>query len=137
MSTFVCDIVTPENLLFSEEVYFVSVPATEGEFGVLSKRSPIMSTLNSGAIHIRREEGGKTLCFAVAGGYVESDGNRLVVLASRAIDVSTLDPDEVNSGKADAEKKLTALAGDDSRTAFYRDELAWYTLLGTLLAREQ
>jgi F-type H+-transporting ATPase subunit epsilon len=135
MATFICDIVTPENLLFSEEVSFVSVPATEGEFGVLAKRSPIMSTLNSGAINIRREESGEMLRFAVAGGYVESDGNKLVVLASRAIDVSTVDPDEARDSRAEAEKKLAALAEDDSRTAFYRDELVWYTLLETLLTR--
>jgi F-type H+-transporting ATPase subunit epsilon len=135
MATFICDIVTPESLLFSEEVHFVSVPATEGEFGALAKRSPIMSTLNSGAINIRREEGGEALRFAVAGGYVESDGNKLVVLASRAIDVSTVDPDETRENRAEAEKKLAALAEDDSRTAFYRDELAWYTLLEALLAR--
>jgi F-type H+-transporting ATPase subunit epsilon len=135
MATFNCDIVTPESLLFSEEVQFVSVPATEGEFGVLAKRSPIMSTLNRGEIRIRREEGGEMLSFAVSGGYVESDGAKIVVLASRAADVSTLVSDEVGSGKAEAEKKLNTLAEDDSQAAFYRDELAWYTLLETLLAR--
>jgi F-type H+-transporting ATPase subunit epsilon len=135
MSSFVCEIVTPESLLFSEEVYFVSVPATEGEFGVLAKRSPIMSTLNSGEIRIRREDGGEVLRFAVAGGYVESDGEKIVVLASRAIDVGMVDADEVRDGKVDAEKKLATLGEDDSRATFYRDELAWYNLLETLLAR--
>jgi hypothetical protein len=66
---------------------------------------------------------------------VESDGAKIVVLASRAAEVSTLVADEVSSGKAEAEKKLNALAEDDSQVAFYRDELAWYTLLETLLAR--
>jgi hypothetical protein len=66
---------------------------------------------------------------------VESDGAKIVVLASRAAEVSTLVADEVSSGKAEAEKKLNTLAEDDSQVAFYRDELAWYTLLETLLAR--
>jgi F-type H+-transporting ATPase subunit epsilon len=135
MSSFFCDIVTPESLLFSEEVYYASVPATEGEFGVLAKRAPIMSTLNQGVVRVRREEGGEVQRFAVAGGYVEADGRKLVVLANRAAAVASADLDEVRASKADAEKKLTALAEDDSRAAFYRDELAWYTLLETLLTQ--
>jgi F-type H+-transporting ATPase subunit epsilon len=133
MSSIICDIVTPANLLFSEEVYSVAVPATEGEFGVLAKRTPIMSTLKSGAIRIRREEGGEPLRFAVAGGYVESDGRKVVVLANRAVDVGTLNVDEVRAEKTDAEKKLASLAEDDSQAAFYRDEIAWFKLLEGLL----
>jgi F-type H+-transporting ATPase subunit epsilon len=135
MSSIICDIVTPASLLFSEEVYSVAVPATEGEFGVLAKRAPIMSTLKSGAVRIRREEGGEPLRFAVAGGYVESDGSKVVVLASRAVDVGTLNIDEVRGEKTDAEKKLASLAADDSQAAFYRDEIAWFKLLESLLNR--
>jgi F-type H+-transporting ATPase subunit epsilon len=132
MSSVICEIVTPASLLFSEEVYLVSVPATEGEFGVLAKRSPIMSTLKSGEVRIRREEGGEVKRFAVAGGYVESDGAKVVVLATRAADVGALDAEEVRDGRAEAEKKLASLAEDDSQAAFYRDELAWYVLLEKL-----
>jgi F-type H+-transporting ATPase subunit epsilon len=135
MSTFFCDIVTPESLIFSEEVNFVSVPAAEGEFGVLAKRSPIMSTLNNGEIRVRRKEGDQFTRFAVSGGYVESDGSKVVVLASRAIDVSGVSLDEARASKAASEKMLATLAEEDSRAAFYHDELAWYTLLETLASR--
>ncbi|MDR1014944.1 MAG: ATP synthase F1 subunit epsilon [Coriobacteriales bacterium] len=135
MASFLCDIVTPASLLFSEEVSFVSVPATEGEIGILAKRSPIMSTLRGGEIRIKREEGDAALRFAVAGGYVESDGNKVVVLASRAVGVDTLDAEEVRVAKEASEKELAAFAADDSRAAFYRDELSWYTLLQALLAK--
>jgi F-type H+-transporting ATPase subunit epsilon len=135
MASFLCDIVTPASLLFSEEVNFVSVPATEGEIGILAKRSPVMSTLRGGEVRIKREEGADALRFAVAGGYVESDGNKVVVLASRAVEVDTLDAEEVSSARAASEKSLAAFADDDSRAAFYRDELSWYTLLQALLAK--
>jgi F-type H+-transporting ATPase subunit epsilon len=135
MSEFICEIVTPESLLYSERVYYVSVPASEGEFGVLARRAPIMSTLNEGEIRVKPREDGETLRFAVAGGYVESDGSKLVVLATRAADVSTVELDEVRAALAESEKKLAALNADDLRAAFYHDELAWYTLLETLLTR--
>jgi F-type H+-transporting ATPase subunit epsilon len=135
MASLICEIVTPESLLFSEEVHFVSVPATEGEFGVLSKRAPIMSTLNLGEVVIKRDESATPVRFAVAGGYVEADGAKVVVLANRAADITTIDADATQASKSDAEKRLAALAEDDSHAAFLRDELAWYTLLETLLAR--
>ena len=135
MSTLTCDIVTPESLLFSEEVNFVSVPASEGEIGILSKRAPVMSTLKRGVVRIKREEHGETIAFAVAGGYVEADGNKVVVLADRADAVGRLDLEAVREAKAENEKKLASLAEDDSRSVFYRDEVAWYTLLETQLTR--
>jgi F-type H+-transporting ATPase subunit epsilon len=135
MASLICDIVTPTGLLFSEEIYFIAVPATQGEFGILPKRLPIMSTLKSGEIRVKREDGAVPQRFAVSGGYVESDGSKVVVLASRAADVSTLDAEEVHNAKLEAEKKLASLAADDSQAAFYRDETAWYALLERLIAR--
>ena len=39
------ELVTPERLVRSEEVYMVTVPGTEGDFGVLEGHSPMVSTL--------------------------------------------------------------------------------------------
>ena len=39
------ELVTPEKLVRSEEVYMVTVPGTEGDFGVLEGHSPLVSTL--------------------------------------------------------------------------------------------
>jgi F-type H+-transporting ATPase subunit epsilon len=132
MASFRCDIVTPESLLFSEEVSFVSVPGSEGELGILARHAPVVSTLKLGAIRVKREEGGEPLAFAVTGGYVETDGSKVVVLATRAVDAATVTPDEARASRETAEQKLSALAEDDSRAAFYRDEIAFYGLLESL-----
>jgi F-type H+-transporting ATPase subunit epsilon len=134
MSTFRCDIVTPESLLFSEEVNFVSVPGSEGELGILAKHAPVVSTLKLGAIRVKREENSEPLAFAVTGGYVEIDGSKVVVLATRAVDASTVTLEEARASKAAAEQKLSALAEDDSRAAFYHDEIAFFELLESLHA---
>ena len=137
MSKLVCEIVTPESLLFSEEVSFVAVPATEGEIGILAKRAPIMSTLKLGVVRVKREENSEAISFAVAGGYFEADGSRVVVLADRAEAIGKLSLDSVREAKAENEKKLASLPEGDSRGVFYRDEVAWYTLLETRLTRNQ
>ena len=38
------ELVTPEKLVRSEEVYQVVVPGTDGDFGVLEGHAPFMST---------------------------------------------------------------------------------------------
>ena len=133
MGSLICEIVTPASLLFSEEVHFVSVPAAEGEIGVLARRAPFMSTINRGVVRVKREENSEVIAFAVSGGYVETDGDKVVVLASRAEEVGTLGLESVREQKAENEKKLATLPAEDPRGAFYRDELAWYTLLETQL----
>jgi len=135
MRTLVCEIVTPEKLLFSEEVYFVSVPATKGELGILPRRAPIMSTLSQGVVRVKKEEKSDPVVFAVAGGYVENDGFKVVVLADRAEALSKHDLESVRLAKADNEKKLAAMGESDSRAAFVKDEISWYTLLETQLVR--
>ena len=134
MPSLICEIVTPASLLFSEEVNFVSVPASLGEIGVLAKRSPFMSTLKSGVVRIKREADSEAIAFAVSGGYVETDGRKLVVLANRAEAMDRFDLEGVREQKAQNEAKLAALASDDPLAAFFRDELAWYTLLETQLS---
>ena len=44
------ELVTPEKLVRSEDVYMVVVPGTEGDFGVLEGHAPVMSTIRDGAL---------------------------------------------------------------------------------------
>ena len=46
------ELVTPERLLRSEEVYMVVVPGTEGDFGVLAGHAPYMSVVRAGELAI-------------------------------------------------------------------------------------
>lgn len=46
------EIVTPEKLLFSQEVELATLPGVEGEFGVLQNHSPLISELQQGEIKI-------------------------------------------------------------------------------------
>src|SRR3712207_8153802 len=46
------ELVTPERLVRSDEVYMVVVPGTEGDFGVLEGHAPVMSTIRNGALEV-------------------------------------------------------------------------------------
>jgi F-type H+-transporting ATPase subunit epsilon len=78
------ELVTPERLVRSEEVYMVVVPGTEGDFGVLAGHAPLMSTVRDGALSVYRTEGGQPETIAIQGGFAEVNAKGLTVLAERA-----------------------------------------------------
>ena len=78
------ELVTPERLVRSEEVFMVVVPGTEGDFGVLAGHAPYMSTLRNGDISIYRAAGGEPERIPVEGGFAEVSDRGLTILAERA-----------------------------------------------------
>jgi len=77
------ELVTPEKLILSEDVYMVVVPGTEGDFGVLEGHAPLMSTIRDDALRIYRTEGAQPEDIQVRGGFAEVGENGLTVLAER------------------------------------------------------
>lgn len=83
------ELVTPERLYRSDDVYMVVVPGTEGDFGVLEGHSPLMSTLRSdAALEIYATQGGVPERLSIAGGFAEVNENGLTVLAERVIEAA-------------------------------------------------
>ena len=78
------ELVTPEKLIRSEEVYMVVVPGTEGDFGVLEGHAPFMSTIRDGALAIYRSQGATPETLPITGGFAEVSATGLTVLAERA-----------------------------------------------------
>ena len=78
------ELVTPEKLLRSEEVFMVTVPGAEGDFGVLEGHAPLMSTIRDGELVIQRTPGGATESVPIEGGFAEVSARGLTVLAERA-----------------------------------------------------
>ena len=78
------ELVTPERLVRSEEVYMVVVPGTEGDFGVLEGHAPVMSTVRDGALSIYATQNGTPETIAIQGGFAEVNAAGLTVLAEQA-----------------------------------------------------
>ena len=78
------ELVTPERLVRSEDVYMVVVPGTEGEFGVLAGHAPYMSMIRDGDLAIYRTADGEPERIPVKGGFAEVNENGLTVLAESA-----------------------------------------------------
>ena len=75
------ELVTPEKLVRSEEVYMVTVPGAEGDFGVLEGHAPVMSTIRDGELLVFRTQGATPDAVAIRGGFAEVSATGLTVLA--------------------------------------------------------
>ncbi len=75
------ELVTPERLVRSEDVYMVVVPGTEGEEGVLEGHAPYMTTMKDGVLKVYKTEGAAPEEIAVRGGFAEVAPAGLTVLA--------------------------------------------------------
>lgn len=82
------ELVNPEKLVRSEDVYMVVVPGTEGDFGVLEHHAPFMSTIRDGALAIYRSDKGEPETIAIQGGFAEVSAAGLTVLAENAGDAA-------------------------------------------------
>ena len=59
MATFPLELVTPERLLYSEEVQAIRAPGVDGSLGVLAGHAPLLTELMTGLIKVTRADGWK------------------------------------------------------------------------------
>lgn len=95
------ELVSPEQLLVSEEVEMVVVPGSEGDFGVLPGHAPAISTVRPGVLHIFANGSVSSRIF-VAGGFAEVTGERCTVLAEEAVPVEDIDRSQTEQELQDA-----------------------------------
>jgi F-type H+-transporting ATPase subunit epsilon len=74
------ELVTPERLVRSEDVYMVTVPGAEGDFGVLAGHAPVMATVRPGIVRVYATENATPTEINVGGGFAEVNEKGLTLL---------------------------------------------------------
>jgi len=98
------EIVTPDAVVYSEEVDMVTLPSVEGELGILPQHVPLMTQLVPGEIVVQR--GGHDEFLAVGEGLVEVTGKRVAILTDMAIAADKIDEAKVEEARQRAEARL-------------------------------
>jgi F-type H+-transporting ATPase subunit epsilon len=111
MATFLLELVSPEKLLLSRQVEMATIPAAEGEMGVLPGHAPMIVTLRGGVISVH-ENGQVTERLFVGGGFAEVTPERCTVLADEATPVNQLSRAEAETRIRDAEEAYAEAAGE-------------------------
>ena len=78
----IVEILTLEEVLFSQEAVSVVVPGEGGSFEMLNNHAPIISILKQGTVKITDTNNKKT-SIDVAGGSIEMSNNKLTILAEK------------------------------------------------------
>ncbi len=103
----ILEVVTPEKIVFSGKVDEVTLPGTEGEFGVLRGHEPFLTSVDIGELYFLT--GGKKIFYAVNTGYAEVTGSKVTVLIETAERADAIDKDRAVKAKENATAKLTQL----------------------------
>jgi F-type H+-transporting ATPase subunit epsilon len=98
------EIVTPQGLVFSEEVDEVTATGTEGEFGILPGHVPFVTTLKVGLL--ASKTGNATKYFFVNWGYAEAGPEKVLVLADSAELSDEIDVERARAAMKRAEERL-------------------------------
>ncbi|MEG1906918.1 MAG: ATP synthase F1 subunit epsilon [Gordonibacter sp.] len=125
MAGLVCDIVTPQALLYSDDAYMVVVPGVEGEMGFLQGHVPLVSVLADGVTRVQNQKDGDAKRFALQGGYVEVTGEKVIILADRALPVDAIDAGAVRDQLAGLEADLAALSDEEVSKSTLPADVAW------------
>jgi len=107
------EIVTPDGVIFDDEIKQVTVPGGEGEFGILAGHAAVVSLLDTGVITIERKDN-REVSVAINGGYVKVEEEKTLCMVDGAV---ALSGDDTNLAKALAEaKELLEKAQSSSMT---------------------
>lgn len=98
------EITTPNGQAFAAEVTQVSLPTVDGEITILAHHEPLVSILVPGELRI--VQNGEMEPYAIAGGVVEVQENRAVVLADAAEHVQAIDEQRAEEARKRAEELM-------------------------------
>ena len=101
------DLVSPEQLVFNDEVGMIIIPGKEGDIGILPGHSKLLSSLRAGRVMVYGE--GKKLLksFFVSGGFVEVNPEKCILLAEEVFEMNSLDKNTIEQQIRDLENETS------------------------------
>jgi F-type H+-transporting ATPase subunit epsilon len=98
------EIVTPEARVFSDTIDTVVIPTIDGEIGILPGHIPLLTQVQDGELRVTK---GTVVSFlAVGGGFAQVSGDKVSILAERAITEDKIDEKAVENALQRAEQAI-------------------------------
>ncbi|MBK2000071.1 ATP synthase F1 subunit epsilon [Campylobacter sp. LH-2024] len=109
---FKIEIITPMGVIYEGDIKSVTLPGSEGEFGVLKNHAALVSSLKSGIIDIEKNDSSHEL-IAIDAGHVKVDEDKTSVLAKGAVWISGSDESEIQKNLAKAKELIKSMSSDN------------------------
>ena len=104
-------IITPEAIVYSEDVEMVTLPGVEGQLGVYPKHVPLLTQMLPGEVIVNK--GGHTESLAVGEGVIEVTADHVAILTDMAIEAEHIDEAKVEEARRRAEARLQEKLSDE------------------------
>lgn len=104
------EIITPEKIIYKDEVNEVIVPTVNGEIAILPNHINLLTQVNPGELIIKKGTGQQFL--AITGGFLEVQKNKVSIVAEYAIRAQDIEVAHVMEAKKRAEKAMSEKSTD-------------------------
>ncbi len=131
-----CRVITPERMIFDDQVDMVITRIADGQIGVLVDHAPTVSTVEIGDVRI--QQGEERHVYATSDGFFKVSENLVQILVEEAVPAGEINTDEAQNRVEEAERALSELSeGDDEggNTERARADIERRRRMGENLAR--
>jgi len=118
--TFNFEIISPQKVVYKEEVDEVIIPTTAGQITILPNHAALMSKVSSGEIIVKKN--GKQYYMAISGGFLDVNNNNVSVLADYAVRSEEIEVAHAIEAQKRAEKMMRESSEKASKKDFAQAE---------------
>ena len=105
------EIITPEKVIYKDEVDEVVVPTVNGEIAILPNHISFLTQVNPGEMIVKK--GTNQQYLAITGGFLEVQSNKISILAEHAIKAQDIEVARAMEAKKRAEKVMSEKSTDN------------------------
>jgi F-type H+-transporting ATPase subunit epsilon len=114
-----CRLITPDEVVFDDEVDLVVARIADGDLGVLVDHEPLVSFVEPGAVRITQGE--ETHVFATSDGFFKVSENLVQVLVEEVVPVDEIDISKAEHRIEQANRELGELPEDEEDEGVKRE----------------
>ncbi|HUC76284.1 MAG TPA: ATP synthase F1 subunit epsilon [Vicinamibacterales bacterium] len=105
------EVVTPDAVVYSEDVHMVTLPGVEGEFGVLPHHTALLTQVVPGEMIVRKD--GHERFLAIGEGLVLVTGDRVAIVTDMAVAAENIDEARAEEARERAAARLRDKISDE------------------------
>jgi F-type H+-transporting ATPase subunit epsilon len=105
------EIVTPDAIVFSDDVQMVTMPAVDGQIGVFPHHVPLLTQVVPGEMIVRKD--GRESFLAIGEGLVLVTGDRVAIVTDMAVPAERIDEARAEEARQRAAARLRDKISDE------------------------
>jgi F-type H+-transporting ATPase subunit epsilon len=105
------EIITPEKVVYKDEVNEIIVPTVNGEIAILPNHVNLLTQIIPGELIVKKGASHQSL--AITGGFMEIQNNKISIIAEYAIKAQDIETGRAMEAKKRAEKVMSEKSTDN------------------------